>query len=154
LRGAEHRIPRDAFERELGHVRLAHDERAGRAQPRHGHLVLGGDVVAKDPAAPHALHALHEDVVLHDERHAVERTQGLARGEALGAALRGFFHAAMEGDDGIELRIERRDARLQQCELFLRRRLAAPVGVAQLGRAELPPSGHMCAGSHSTTCGA
>ena len=49
--GAPHRVARVGAGAHLGHVGLARDDGAGRAQPRHQHVVLRGHVAAVDRRA-------------------------------------------------------------------------------------------------------
>ena len=88
--------------RQLGHVGLADDHRAGLAQAAH-HLGVGGSRLVDRVRAPRRQLAGHVDVVLDGDRHAEQRA--LAARTAARVRLVGFQPRALGEDDaeGVQL---------------------------------------------------
>ena len=111
----------EGVDAELRHVRLAHDDRSGRAQPPGDVTVLGGRGAVG--GAAEGRHRAGDDVLLLDgDRHPVQRSQGLAA--LLGGVALGRLRprrVGQHGGEGVELRVEGGDARQRRLEQVGRR---------------------------------
>ncbi len=77
--GAEEEVVGEALDAELGHVRLADDDAARRAQPADGDAVgLGGRRIGEPAGAVRGAHAAHVVVVLREHRQPSQRARVLA----------------------------------------------------------------------------
>ena len=104
---AEQVVRRIALQRQLRHVRLADDHRAGRPQPRDRQFVTIGHEVGKRPASPGRRHAGDQDVVLHRNRDAFERRARRAGGKPrVALPCRRARASLVERDEAVELRID------------------------------------------------
>jgi hypothetical protein len=111
-RRAEDRIERLRAGAELRRVRLADRDRAGRAQPRDERRIFRRHVIAINRRAERRAHAGCRLQVLVRDRQTVQRTHGLPTGQPIvGGPRRLHRPLGGEGDDGVELRIDRFDPR-------------------------------------------
>ena len=89
-------------EGELRQVRLAHEDRAGPAQPRHRLGVARRHVVGEEERAARRGQAGDVQRVLGGERHAVQRPHGVAAGQRPLGRARRVLRPLVDGDDGVE----------------------------------------------------
>ena len=89
------------------HVRLAHDDRSGPAQPGDRLRVLGREVVCEVRAAAGRPHALGLEAVLGRDRQPVQRAEfGSARPQPVGVVGLGPGAVGVEGDDRVQRGVE------------------------------------------------
>ena len=85
-------------------------DRAGRAQPRDHGGVVGRDEVAEDLRGAGRAHAARQIDVLDGERDAAQRRRVAAREALVGRGGLCERLARADGDEGVEPRLDRRDA--------------------------------------------
>ncbi len=124
-RRAGHRRIGEQLVGELRRGGLADDHRARGLESRHGHGVRIRDVVRHGARAPHGAEARSVDDVLHRHRHAGERPDRFARGDAaIDVARRLARRVVRDGGVGVECRLGRVDAGQALLDRLGRRDLA------------------------------
>ena len=135
-------VARDA-ERQLVHVGLAENDRAGVEQSLHGRRVFLRDEVAQRGRARGVRQARHVHVVFDDQRHAVQHALRRAGGElGIRAPRRLQRGRAVEGDERVEVAVGlgAREIGLRQLDArdLLRADQRRRVGDAELGEIARP----------------
>ena len=108
-RDAERRVGGVALERKLRTIGLAENDGAGLSQSLDRQFVAFRDLMIK-PAAECGGHSANDQIVLDDDRHAVERALRLASPPPLGARSRLLSRRWRKSDHSVQARIERADA--------------------------------------------
>ena len=122
---------------ELAKRRLAEEDRAGGARLGDREAFRSGLVVAKQDRPEGRLHAFDVDLILHDDRNAVQRTYKAPVAFEGGVERRRFVASVWVGGNQ---RIDRRaflivglDARQIEFDQLTRGQLAAPEGCVHVG---------------------
>jgi hypothetical protein len=109
---------------ELGRVRLAEKDGAGRLDPQHRHGILFGDEIGVESRAARRADAARVDHVLERDRHAVQRAGRFALHHGdLGLSGGAAGHVVGHETEGVEAWIERLDAREDRLRQLYRRKL-------------------------------
>ena len=129
--GLAERMRERAAQRELGEVQLPEEDAARRSEPRDHGGVLGRHAVAVQARARGGPYACRVELILHRERHAVERPEGRAVAERL-LRRAGLLERALPADRDVGT--QRLVPPVDACEV------ASTSSTGEIVRAQISPA--------------